>query len=48
MWQSLMRHMPKRVIYFATMLAYSRAWHEAGNKTPDELTFEEVIKPWQP
>ena len=47
-WQSLMRHVPGRFIYFATIHAYSRAWQEAGTKTPDELTFDEVVKPWQP
>ncbi len=40
------RWMPRWVVYRCTMLAYSRAWHET-NKTPEALTFEDVVKPWE-
>jgi hypothetical protein len=34
-------------VYFATIRAYSKAWSDAGTKTPGELTFEEVVNPWE-
>ncbi len=39
------RHLPRWVVYRTTIMAFSRAWYET-NKTPDQLTFEDVVKPW--
>lgn len=36
-------HSPRWLIRWAVIRAYSKAWGDAGNKTPDELTFTEVV-----
>lgn len=45
--QAIAHKMPRWLVYFVTIRAYSDAWANAGNKTPNELTFDEVIKPWE-
>lgn len=39
------RHLPRWLVYRTTIMAFSRAWQET-NKHPDELTIEDVVKPW--
>jgi hypothetical protein len=34
--------LPRWLLYWAVIRAYSNAWEKAGNKTPDELTYNEV------
>ena len=33
---------PRWFVKWAVIRAYSNAWHDAGDKTPDELTYREV------
>lgn len=39
--------LPRRIVYWTTMRAYSVAWMTIGNKEPDELTFSDVLAPWE-
>lgn len=39
--------MPRWLVYFVTIRAYSDAWAASGGKTPDELTFSDVVGPWE-
>lgn len=39
--------MPRSLVYWVVMRAYVRATHEHPTKTPDDLTFSEVVKPWE-
>lgn len=47
-WRRLANGAPKPLVYFCTIRSYAEAWAEDGKKTPDELTFSEVVKPWGP
>lgn len=38
---------PRWLVYFVTIRACSEAWARAGDKHPDELTFDEIMKPWE-
>lgn len=38
---------PRWLVYFVTIRACSEAWARAGDKHPDELTFEEIMNPWE-
>lgn len=39
--------LPKRVAYFAYVRVFAHAWSDAGNKTPDDITYEDACKSWQ-
>lgn len=44
--QRRIAHMaPRWLVYFIVIRAYSDAWVRT-NKAPDELTFDEVVGPW--
>jgi hypothetical protein len=47
LWQWIAHWLPRRIAYFAMIRVMAHAWAKAGNKTPNELTYEEVCRYWE-
>ena len=45
--QFIAYRVPRKVAYWAFIRVFSSAWADAENKTPDELTYDEVAKAWE-
>lgn len=46
-WLAVANAAPRSFIYWAVIRCYAYVWMKAGNRTPDEITFGELLKTWE-
>lgn len=46
-WRRVAWRLPHGLAYWTMIRVFGHAWAEAGNKTPNELTYEDVSKAWE-
>jgi hypothetical protein len=44
---AVVRLLPRRVMYWALVIGIGKAWVAAGDKHPDELTYQEIVSQYE-